>query len=166
MKSSKNGNLDNAKQMGNKKLMRIMGLDIGSHTIGVAISDELGITAQGLKTLRRKSMDEDFKEIAGIIRQFEIEKIVVGLPKNMDGTLGRQAEIVLKWMKVLKDKIPIPVVTWDERLSTVGASKVLLEADLSRRKRKKVIDKVAAVLILQGYLDESRRTNHETSFQE
>lgn len=166
MKSSRNENLDNAKQMGNKKLMRIMGLDIGSHTIGVAISDELGITAQGLKTLRRKSMDEDFKEIAGIIRQFEIEKIVVGLPKNMDGTLGRQAEIVLKWMKVLKDKIPVPVVTWDERLSTVGASKVLLEADLSRRKRKKVIDKVAAVLILQGYLDESRRTNHETSFQE
>jgi putative Holliday junction resolvase len=164
MKSSRNGNLDNAKQMGNKKLMRIMGLDIGSHTIGVAISDELGITAQGLKTLRRKSMDEDFKEIAGIIRQFEIEKIVVGLPKNMDGTLGRQAEIVLKWMKVLTDKIPIPVATWDERLSTVGASKVLLEADLSRRKRKKVIDKVAAVLILQGYLDQSRRTNHETSF--
>jgi len=143
-----------------------MGLDIGTHTIGVAISDELGITAQGLKTLRRKSMDEDFKEIAGIIRQFEIEIIVVGLPKNMDGTLGRQAEIVLKWMKVLTDKIPIPVVTWDERLSTVGASKVLLEADLSRRKRKKVIDKVAAVLILQGYLDQSRRTNHETSFQE
>jgi putative holliday junction resolvase len=152
--------------MGNKKLMRIMGLDIGTHTIGIAISDELGITAQGLKTLRRKSMDEDFKEIAGIIRQFEIEIIVVGLPKNMDGTLGRQAEIVLKWMKVLTDKIPIPVVTWDERLSTVGASKVLLEADLSRRKRKKVIDKVAAVLILQGYLDQSRRTNHETSFQE
>ncbi len=166
MKSSRNGNLDNAKEMGNKKLMRKMGLDIGSHTIGVAISDELGITAQGLKTLRRKSMEEDFKEIAGIIRQFEIEKIVVGLPKNMDGTLGRQAEIVLKWMKVLTDKIPIPVVTWDERLSTVGASKVLLEADLSRRKRKKVIDKVAAVLILQGYLDQSRRTNHETSFQE
>ena len=152
--------------MGNKKPMRIMGLDIGTHTIGVAISDELGITAQGLKTLRRKSMDEDFKEIAGIISQFEIEIIVVGLPKNMDGTLGRQAEIVFKWMKALTDKIPIPVVTWDERLSTVGASKVLLEADLSRKKRKKVIDKVAAVLILQGYLDQSRRTNHETSFQE
>ena len=111
-------------------------------------------------------MDEDFKEIAGIISQFEIEIIVVGLPKNMDGTLGRQAEIVLKWMKALTDKIPIPVVTWDERLSTVGASKVLLEADLSRKKRKKVIDKVAAVLILQGYLDQSRITNHETSFPE
>lgn len=143
-----------------------MGLDIGSHTIGVAISDELGITAQGLKTLRRKSMEEDFKEIATIIGQFEIENIVVGLPKNMNGTLGKQAEIVLKWIKILIDKIPVPVVTWDERLSTVGASKILLEADLSRRKRKKVIDKLAAVLILQGYLDLSRRTNHGTLFQE
>jgi len=143
-----------------------MGLDIGTHTIGVAISDELGITAQGLKTLRRKSMEEDFKEIATIIGQFEIENIVVGLPKNMNGTLGKQAEIVLKWIKILIDKIPVPVVTWDERLSTVGATKVLLEADLSRRKRKKVIDKLAAVLILQGYLDQSRRTNHGTLFQE
>jgi putative Holliday junction resolvase len=166
MKTQEMGTLTMPSKWAIKKLMRIMGLDIGTHTIGVAISDELGITAQGLKTLRRKSMDEDFKEIASIIRQFEIEIIVVGLPKNMDGTLGRQAEIVLKWMKVLTDKIPIPVVTWDERLSTVGASKVLLEADLSRRKRKKVIDKVAAVLILQGYLDQSRRTNHETSFRE
>jgi putative Holliday junction resolvase len=152
--------------MGNKRLMRTMGLDIGSHTIGVAISDELGITAQGLKTLRRKSMEEDFKEIATIIGQFEIEKIVVGLPKNMNGTLGKQAETVLKWIKILTDKIPVPAVTWDERLSTVGATKVLLEADLSRRKRKKVIDKLAAVLILQGYLDQSRRTDHETLFQE
>lgn len=140
--------------------MRTMGLDMGTRTIGVAISDELGITAQGLKTLRRKSMEEDLKEIAAIVGQFEIGKIVVGLPKNMDGTLGKQAEMVLKWMKVLSDKIQVPVVTWDERLSTVGASKVLLEADLSRAKRKKVIDKLAAVLILQGYLDQSRRTNN------
>ena len=140
--------------------MRIMGLDVGTHTIGIAISDELGITAQGLKTLKRESMEEDFKEIAAIIRQFEIEKIIVGLPKNMDGTLGKQAETVLKWMEALKDKIQISVATWDERLSTVGASKVLLEADLSRRKRKRVIDKVAAVLILQGYLDQSRSKNY------
>ena len=146
--------------MGNKLLMRTMGLDMGTRTIGVAISDELGITAQGLKTLRRKSMEEDLKEIAAIVGQFEIGKIVVGLPKNMDGTLGKQAEMVLKWMKVLSDKIQVPVVTWDERLSTVGACKVLLEADLSRAKRKKVIDKLAAVLILQGYLDQSRRTNN------
>lgn len=137
-----------------------MGLDIGTRTIGVAISDELGITAQGLKTLGRKSMEEDLKEITTIVGQFEIEQIVVGLPKNMNGTLGKQAEMVLKWMKVLSDKIQVPVATWDERLSTVGASKVLLEADLSRRKRKKVIDKLAAVLILQGYLDQSRRTNN------
>jgi len=148
--------LDNTSQMGNKKSMRIMGLDVGTQTIGIAISDELRITAQGLKTLRRKSMEEDFGELAAIIHQFEIEKIVVGLPKNMDGTLGKQAEKVLEWIEALKDKIQIPVVTWDERLSTVGASKVLLEADLSRRKRKRVIDKVAAILILQGYLDQSR----------
>jgi putative Holliday junction resolvase len=152
--------------MGNKDLMRIMGLDIGSHTIGVAISDELGLTAQGLKTLKRKSMEEDLKEIATMIHQFEIGRIVVGLPKKMDGTLGTQAEIVLNWMKILIDKINIPVATWDERLSTVGASKVLLEADLSRRKRKKVIDKLAAVLILQGYLDQSRKKDHETLFPE
>jgi putative Holliday junction resolvase len=150
--------------MGNKKLVRTMGLDIGTHTIGVAISDELGIAAHGLKTIRRKSMEEDLKEIATIIHQFEIDKIVVGLPKNMDGTMGRQAEIILQCIKVLRDKIHVPVETWDERLSTVGASKVLLEADVSRRKRKEVIDKLAAVLILQGYLDKSRRTDDGNFF--
>jgi putative Holliday junction resolvase len=106
-------------------------------------------------------MEQDSQEIAAIISQFEINKIVVGLPKNMNGTLGKQAEIVLKWMEVLKHKIQVPMVTWDERLSTVGASRVLLEADLSRRKRKRVIDKLAAVLILQGYLEQSRRTDRE-----
>jgi putative Holliday junction resolvase len=151
--------------MSNKKSMRTMGLDIGSHTIGIAISDELGITAQGLKTLKRKSMEEDLKEVEAIVNQFEINKIVVGLPKNMDGTLGKQAEIILQWVKTLNEKIQVPTVTWDERLSTVGASKVLLEADVSRRKRKKVIDKLAAVLILQGFLDQSRRINHETLHQ-
>ena len=111
-------------------------------------------------------MEEDFKEIAAIIRQFEIGKIIVGLPKNMDGTLGTQAEKVLKWVEALKGKIEIPVATWDERLSTVGASRVLLEADVSRKKRKNVIDKLAAVLILQGYLDQGRRENDETVLQE
>ncbi len=142
--------------------MRTMGLDIGTRAIGIAISDELGITAQGLKTLRRKSNEEDLREIAEIVRQFDIEKIVFGLPKNMDGTLGKQAEFTLKWMKMVSCNIQIPVVAYDERLSTVAAAKVLLEADLSRRKRKKVIDKLAAVLILQGYLDQSRRKNHGT----
>lgn len=143
-----------------------MGLDIGSHTIGVAVSDELGITAQGLKTLRRKTKEEDLKEIVTLVHQYEINKIVVGLPKNMNGTLGKQAEIVLQWIKTLNEKIQVPIVTWDERLSTVGASKVLLEADVSRKKRKKVIDKLAAVLILQGFLDQSRSINHETFHQD
>jgi len=140
--------------MGHKKLMRIMGLDVGSKTIGVAISDELGITAQGFKTIKRKAMEDDFRELYAIISQFQIEKIVVGLPKNMDGSLGKQAEFVLGWIEDLKNKIQLPVETWDERLSTVEATKTLLKADLSRKKRKGVIDKVAAVLILQGYLQQ------------
>ncbi|MDP3017295.1 MAG: Holliday junction resolvase RuvX [Deltaproteobacteria bacterium] len=134
--------------------MRIMGLDVGSKTIGVAISDELGITAQGLKTIKRKAMEDDLRELDAIISQFKIEKIVVGLPKNMDGSLGKQAEFVLGWIEDLKNKIQLPVETWDERLSTVEATKTLLKADLSRKKRKGVIDKVAAVLILQGYLQQ------------
>jgi putative Holliday junction resolvase len=131
-----------------------MGLDVGSKTIGVAISDELGITAQGLKTIKRKAMEDDLRELDAIISQFKIEKIVVGLPKNMDGSLGKQAEFVLGWIEDLKNKIQLPVETWDERLSTVEATKTLLKADLSRKKRKEVIDKVAAVLILQGYLQQ------------
>lgn len=142
--------------------MRIMGLDVGSHTIGVAVSDELQITAQGLKTIKRRSQKEDLREIEAVIHQFGIHKIVVGLPKNMNGTSGQQAEMVLQWIRKINEKIHIPIVTWDERLSTVGASRVLLEADLSRKKRKKVIDKLAAVLILQGYLDQNRSINHET----
>jgi putative Holliday junction resolvase len=145
--------------MGDKKKMRIMGLDIGSHTIGVAVTDELRITAQGLKTIRRKSKEEDLKELIKIIDRFEIAKIVVGLPRNMNGTLGQQAEMVFQWIKDLKDKIDLPVVTWDERFSTVEASKILFEADLSRRKRKKVIDKLAAAIILQGYIQKDRNQN-------
>jgi len=136
-----------------------MGLDIGSHTIGVAITDELRITAQALKTIRRKSKEEDFKEIIRVIDQFKIGKIVVGLPKNMNGTLGKQAEKVLQWIKAIREKVDLPIVTWDERFSTVEASRVLLEADLSRRKRKKTIDKLAAVIILQGYIEKERNQN-------
>ena len=147
--------------MGDKKLMRIMGLDIGSRTIGVAISDELDITAQGLKTIRRKSFTEDIEELTRIIQQFDIKKVVVGLPKNMDGTIGIQAERIFRWIKSFQEKMAIPVVTWDERLSTVGASRILLEADLSRKKRKGVIDKIAAVLILQGYMDQARNRRDE-----
>src|SRR4030042_4280216 len=149
--------------MRDKKPMRIMGVDIGSRTIGVAISDKLGMTAQGLKTIKRRSMEEDLKEISLIIAQFKIDKIVVGLPKNMDGTIGKQAEVIFQWIKAAKEKIYLPMVTWDERLSTVEASKILLEADLSRKKRKGVIDKLAAVLILQGYLNQTRKQDDESS---
>ena len=138
-----------------------MGLDVGSHTIGVAISDELGMTAQPIKTIKRKSKQEDVEVIKAIIAEFEIAKIVVGLPKNMDGTLGKQAETTFRWIKDLQKEITLPMITWDERLSTVGASRVLLEADLSREKRKKVIDKLAAVLILQGYLDKTRKPTND-----
>ena len=153
--------LDKGGRMGDKKLMRIMGLDVGSRTIGVAISDELGITAQGLKTIRRRSLAEDIGELIRIIQQFDVNKVVVGLPRNMDGTIGKQAEMIFRWIKSLQERITLPVVTWDERLSTVGASKILLEADLSRQKRKGVIDKLAAVLILQGYLDRMRNRTDE-----
>jgi putative Holliday junction resolvase len=148
--------------MGHKKLMRIMGLDVGSKTIGVAISDELGITAQGFKTIKRKAMEDDLRELDTIISQFQIEKIVVGLPKNMDGSLGKQAEFVLGWIEDFKNKIQLPVETWDERLSTVEATKTLLKADLSRKKRKGVIDKLAAVLILQGYLQQIGSRKNES----
>jgi putative pre-16S rRNA nuclease len=141
--------------------MRLMGLDVGSRTIGVAVSDELGLTAQPIKTIRRKSKREDVKALKEIMAEFDIAKIVVGLPKNMDGTLGKQAETTFRWIKDLQEEINVPVITWDERLSTVGASRVLLEADLSREKRKKVIDKLAAVLILQGYLDKTRKPTND-----
>jgi len=140
-----------------------MGLDIGRKTIGVAISDELGLTAQGLKTIIRKEIEEEFLEIRNLIARYQIEKIVVGLPKNMDGTLGKQAEMVFLWIEELRKRILIPVVVWDERLSTVEATKTLLQADLSRAKRKKVIDQLAASIILQGYLDRKRTQNDEDS---
>jgi len=144
--------------------MRILGLDLGSRTIGMAISDELGLTAQGLKTIRRKSAQEDLKELATILSQYKIQKVVVGLPRNMDGSLGKQAEKVLEWVESFQTRTGVPVTTWDERLSTVEASRILLEADLSRRKRKGTVDKVAAVLILQGYLDRIGKQSDGSSF--
>jgi putative Holliday junction resolvase len=149
-------------QMGDKWIMRIMGLDVGSKTIGVAVSDELGMTAQGLKIIKRRAKEDDLGEILAIISQLNVETIVVGLPKNMDGTLGKQADIVLEWIDTLKKRISMPVETWDERLSTVEASRTLLQADLSRKKRKKVIDKLAAVIILQGYLQQAGSRDNDS----
>ncbi len=134
--------------------MRIMGLDVGDKTIGVALSDPLGWTAQGLEVIRRGNhIKQDFARLQEIVKEYEVESILVGFPKNMNGTVGPQGEKVLSFVEQLKGNINLPVKTWDERLSTVAAEKLLLQADVSRSKRKKVIDKMAAAVILQGYLD-------------
>lgn len=136
---------------------RIMGLDVGDKTIGVAISDPLLLTAQGLETIRRENIKSDIDELEKIIEKFNITKIVVGIPKNMNNTIGPQGEKVLSFIDKLKKRISIEIVLQDERLTTVSAERILIEGDLSRKKRKKVIDMVAATYILQSYLDMMRR---------
>lgn len=136
--------------------MRVMACDYGSKTIGIAVSDPFGWTAQGVEIIRRKEEDDltdSFVRIKQLIQEYSVEKIVVGLPKNMNNTLGERVEKTLEFVEKLEKEITLPIITWDERLSTVGAERVLLEADLSRAKRKKVIDKMAAAYFLQGYLD-------------
>ncbi|MFL0196470.1 Holliday junction resolvase RuvX [Clostridium sp. WILCCON 0269] len=133
--------------------MRILGLDVGNKTIGVALSDPLGITAQGITTIRRKGEKKDIEELKIICDKYDVEVIVCGLPKNMNGTLGPQSEKVLKFCEIIEEFINLPVKMWDERLTTVAANRAMLEGDLSRAKRKKIVDKMAATYILQGYLD-------------
>ncbi|MGG0716383.1 Holliday junction resolvase RuvX [Robertmurraya massiliosenegalensis] len=138
--------------------MRMMGLDVGSKTVGVAVSDELGWTAQGLETIRINEEQNmfGFEQIGKIINDYDVSKIVVGMPKNMNGTIGPRGEASHFYGKELEKRFGLPVVYWDERLTTMAAERVLLEADVSRKKRKKVIDKMAAVMILQGYLDSGK----------
>jgi len=131
--------------------MRIMGLDVGDKTIGVAVSDPLGWTAQGVEVIRRDG--REMARLVELVGKFEVQKLVVGLPLNMNGTLGPQGEKVLAFIEKLKKSLNLPVDTWDERLSTVASEKILLAADVSRAGRRKVIDKMAAAFILQGYLD-------------
>lgn len=131
--------------------MRIMGLDFGERTIGVAVSDALLLTAQGIKTIRRSK--KELEELRGIIEEYEVHEIVLGYPKNMNGTLGPRAQMTEEFADILKEEFGLGLILWDERLSTVGAQRSLIEADVSRAKRKQVIDKMAAVFILQGYLD-------------
>ncbi len=133
--------------------MRTMALDLGSKTIGVAISDELGITGQSLKTLRRSSLRSDLAALREIIQEHAVSRIIVGLPLNMDGSEGPMAAGSRAFGKALAADCEIPVEYWDERLSTVAAERVLLEGDVSRRKRRQVVDSVAAAIILQGWLD-------------
>ena len=132
---------------------RIMGLDIGDKTIGVAVSDLMGMTAQGIKTIKRTSKKNDIEEIKQIIKEKQVNLIVSGLPKNMNGTVGPQGEKVQKFCELIKEETGLEIEFWDERLTTVVAEKTLITADVSRKKRKNVIDMMAAVLILQGYLD-------------
>ncbi|OZI13128.1 Holliday junction resolvase RuvX [Bacillaceae bacterium SAS-127] len=135
--------------------MRVMGLDVGSKTVGVAISDELGFTAQGIETIRIDEEKQDFglDRLDILCEQYNIEKFVVGLPKNMNNTIGPRGEASQAFGRMLEERYSLPVVLWDERMTTMAAERVLLEADVSRKKRKKVIDKMAAVMILQGFLD-------------
>lgn len=132
---------------------RAMGLDVGDKTIGVALSDLMGWTAQGLETIIRTNLKADLRRLEEIIQEHDVNKIVVGLPKNMNGTLGPQGEKVVLFIEKLNNRFKLEVVSWDERLSTVAAERSLIAADVSRQKRKKIIDKMAAVYILQGYLD-------------
>ena len=133
--------------------MKVLGLDIGEKRIGIAVSDELGYTAQGMRVLNRGSLEGDLKAIKELVAAARVSEVVVGLPKNMDGSLGDAAQNILSFAKKMEESLAIPVILWDERWTTVEATRLLVEADLSRAKRRKVVDKLAAVLILQGYLD-------------
>jgi len=134
--------------------MRILALDVGDKTIGVAASDLLLLTAQGIEVIRRTSLEKDFIRLDELINQYEVGTIIVGLPKNMNGTIGPRGELMQQFATKLQEVFPqTEVRLWDERLSTVAATKALIAADVSRAKRKKVIDKMAAMFILQGYLD-------------
>ncbi|MEK7014795.1 MULTISPECIES: Holliday junction resolvase RuvX [Bacillus] len=135
--------------------MRILGLDVGTKTVGVAMSDEMGWTAQGLETIRinEERGNFGFDRISELVKQYNVDKIVVGLPKNMNGTIGPRGEACQQFAENLRNLLQLEVVMWDERLSTIAAERLLISADVSRKKRKQVIDKMAAVVILQGFLD-------------
>ena len=136
--------------------MRIMGLDFGSRTTGVAVSDPLGITAQGVETIVRKDenkLRQTCARIEALIKEYEIEEIVLGYPKNMNNTAGERAEKTEAFKAMLERRTGKPVILWDERLTTIAAERVLMESGVRRENRKAVVDKIAAVLILQGYLD-------------
>ena len=135
---------------------RIMGLDVGDKTIGVAVSDLMGHTAQGVKTIKRVGKKKDIEALKEIIKERQVNKIVSGLPKNMNGTLGPQGEKVIKFCELLEEETGIKIEYWDERLSTVAAERTLIQGNVRRENRKGVIDMVAAVIILQGYLDRQR----------
>lgn len=133
--------------------MKLLGLDYGDRRIGVAVSDAFGWTAQGIEVIQRREDDSHLQRIAELAKLHEAEEVVVGLPKNMNGTIGPRGELCIEFAESLRELLGLPVHLWDERLTTVSAERTLLEADVSRKKRKQVVDKIAAGLILQNYLD-------------
>lgn len=135
--------------------MRIMGLDVGSKTVGIAVSDALGWTAQGIETVKIDEENGEFgiERIRELVQQYGVTEFVVGFPKNMNNTIGPRGEASQAYAKLLEDTFSMPVTLWDERLTTMAAERLLIEADVRRKNRKKVIDKMAAVMILQGFLD-------------
>lgn len=138
-------------------MTRWMGLDVGEKTIGIAVSDELGWTAQGVETIKRQSKEKDLARIQELVAHYQVGGFVVGLPKNMNGTIGPRAELCQAFGRLLEERTSLPVHMWDERLTTMAAERMLISADVSRQKRKTVIDKMAATLILQGFLDAKSR---------
>jgi putative Holliday junction resolvase len=143
--------------------MRILALDVGDRRIGLAISDEEGWTAQPIETLARTNLKRDLLCLIELIRNRGVTEIVVGLPRHLDGHLGPQAEKVLTFVESLRRQTPVPVLMWDERLTTREAERTLIQAHVRRRKRKTVVDQMAAVLILQGYLDARESAAHHVS---
>lgn len=142
--------------------MRIMGLDFGSKTVGVAVSDSLGITAQGLEIIRRKEENKlrrTYARIEELIEEYQVSEIVLGLPKNMNATEGERAELTREFRDSLERRTGLPVTLWDERLTTVAADRAMMEAGIRREHRRDYVDMIAASLILQGYLD--RRAHME-----
>jgi len=138
-------------------MTRILGLDLGDKTLGIAVSDELALTAQGVTVRQRTRLAEDLAYLRDLLQHYNVHEVVVGLPKNMDGSLGPQAQKTLAFIERVRESLAVPVMAWDERLTTQQAERVLLEADTSRRRRKQVRDKLAAQLILQAYLEWRRR---------
>lgn len=137
--------------------MRIAGLDVGEARVGVAVSDELGLTAQGIGVVWRRGLARDLEALAALLSPYEPERLVVGHPLRQDGSSGPAAQRARSFGAAAAERLGIPFELWDERFSTIEAERVLLAADLSRRRRREVIDKVAAVVILQAYLDAKRR---------
>jgi putative Holliday junction resolvase len=138
--------------------VRILGLDVGEKRIGLAVSDPLGITAQGLEVLKRRDPETDLARLVEVARQWGVQEIVLGLPRHLDGRPGQAVPEILELGRRLQEALGVKVTTRDERLTTAEAERVLLQADLSRRRRRQVVDRLAAVLILQGYLDQRRQS--------